>query len=109
MDGLNTGGSIEVEGGHNASYGTPYDAFGGNVYLIGGNAHGNYPGGSIMLAGGTGSTGGGVIISTDGTKPPCNSANSGMLWYTQGGTDVKDSFEICAKDAANSYAWRTLW
>jgi len=108
MDGVNSGGSIEVEGGHSVSGGT-LNSQGGNVLLNGGNANGSYPGGSIILAGGTGSTGGGIIIRTNGSKAGCNAANRGMLWYTQGGAGVKDSLEICAKDATDTYAWRALW
>ena len=109
MDGVDTGGSIEVEGGHNANTGTPYNALGGNVLLIGGDASGSYPGGSVILAGGTGSPGGGVIINTNSTQPPCNSSIRGMLWFIQGAINIKDSFEICAKDASNNYTWRVLW
>jgi hypothetical protein len=109
MDLVNTGGSVEVEGGHNASTGLGYAAIGGNILLNGGNANGSYSGGSIILAGGTGSPGGGVIIRTNSSKPGCSSGNRGMFWFTQGATGVKDSLEVCAKDAANAYAWRTLW
>ena len=66
-------------------------------------------GGSVILAGGTGSLGGGVIINTNGTQPPCDSSIRGMLWFIQGAPNIKDSFEICAKDASNSYTWRTLY
>jgi len=110
---VNTGGSIEVEGGHNASTGAPYAAIGGNVLINGGNANnGAYSGGSIILTGGnglSGASGGGVILMTNGTKPGCSSTNRGMLWYTQGGSNVTDLLEVCAKDATNAYAWRALW
>ena len=53
-------------------------------------------------------TNGGVVYTT-GTKPGCTSSARGATWFTQGASGVKDSFEVCAKDAANSYAWRVLY
>ena len=55
------------------------------------------------------STNGGVILSTSGSQPDCNSASRGMLWFIQGEAGVKDSLQICAKDAGDAYAWRTIW
>jgi hypothetical protein len=43
------------------------------------------------------------------SKPACSSTTDGMISFTQGATGVKDSLEVCAKDAANAYAWRTLY
>ena len=31
------------------------------------------------------------------------------LLVTQGAAGVKDNVEVCAKDAANVYAWRTIY
>ncbi|MER3446522.1 MAG: hypothetical protein C4291_06600 [Candidatus Dadabacteria bacterium] len=42
-------------------------------------------------------------------KPACNSDTVGTTWFTPGATGVKDTYEICAKDATNNYAWRTLY
>lgn len=50
-----------------------------------------------------------ITLNTSATKPPCNSAQRGQLWYTRNGTGVKDSLETCAKDAGDTYAWRTLY
>jgi hypothetical protein len=33
----------------------------------------------------------------------------GAFWVTQGGAGVKDPVEVCAKDAANAYAWRNFY
>lgn len=44
-----------------------------------------------------------------GTRPTCASGIRGTYWYTQGGTGVKDAVEVCAKDAADAYAWRTIY
>jgi hypothetical protein len=60
-------------------------------------------------------SGGNVAISaslttlTSGTQPGCASGTRGSVWYTPGTTGVKDLVQVCAKDAANGYAWRTLY
>lgn len=43
------------------------------------------------------------------TQQACSATTRGTLWYTQGAAGVKDSVQICTKDAADAYAWRTLW
>lgn len=43
------------------------------------------------------------------TRPTCDSTRSGQLWYFAGGSGVKDTVDICAKDAANAYAWRAIY
>jgi hypothetical protein len=43
------------------------------------------------------------------TQPSCTVQTGGRLWFTVGGTGVKDSLEVCAKDAAAVYAWRGLY
>lgn len=55
------------------------------------------------------SSSGTIQINDGGTKPTCDSTKRGMLWQDFGGTGTKDTVEICAKDAADSYAWRTLY
>ena len=52
---------------------------------------------------------GGARLNTTASKPTCNSAARGTFWVTQGSTGVKDAVEICAKDAAEAYAWRVLY
>ncbi|MCX6792437.1 MAG: hypothetical protein NTY12_00200 [Candidatus Falkowbacteria bacterium] len=53
---------------------------------------------------------GGVKLNTVTAKPVCSDAtNRGTFWVTQGGTGVADSVEVCAKDASNAYAWRTIY
>jgi hypothetical protein len=44
-----------------------------------------------------------------GTLPSCGSDTQGTLWYTPGGTGVKDAVQVCAKDSSNVYAWRTIY
>jgi len=50
---------------------------------------------------------GGVRLIT-GTKGTCDATLRGTLWYTSGGAG-KDSVQVCAKDAAGTYAWRTIY
>jgi hypothetical protein len=52
---------------------------------------------------------GGIRLNTVTAKPACDSTTRGTTWFTQGGAGVKDSYEVCAKDAADAYAWRTLY
>lgn len=43
------------------------------------------------------------------SMPACSTAVRGRLWFSAGGTGAKDGLAVCAKDAANVYAWRTLY
>jgi hypothetical protein len=43
------------------------------------------------------------------TRPTCAVEFAGRLWFRAGGTGVQDHLEVCAKDAANAYAWRVLY
>lgn len=53
---------------------------------------------------------GGVRLNTATAQPTCDATNgSGTFWFTNGGAGVKDSLQVCAKDAAGAYAWRTLY
>jgi hypothetical protein len=52
---------------------------------------------------------GGVRMNTTDAKPTCDATVRGTFWFTQGATNVKDTLQICTKDASNIYAWRTLW
>lgn len=53
----------------------------------------------------------GVQLNYAGTaaKPSCDSTVRGMLWYVAAAGGVKDDVQVCAKDAANAYAWRTIY
>jgi hypothetical protein len=52
---------------------------------------------------------GSIRLNTTIAKPTCDSSQRGTLWFTQGGAGVKDTLEVCAKDATDVYAWRTLY
>jgi hypothetical protein len=41
--------------------------------------------------------------------PACASGYGGLIWYIAGATGVKDAVQVCAKDAGNTFAWRTLY
>jgi hypothetical protein len=52
---------------------------------------------------------GGVRLNTVTAKPTCDATVRGTLWVTQGGAGVKDAVEVCAKDAGDVFAWRTIF
>jgi hypothetical protein len=52
---------------------------------------------------------GGVKLNTLTAKPACDATVRGTVWVTQGTAGVKDSVEVCAKDAMDVFAWRTLF
>ncbi len=44
-----------------------------------------------------------------GAKPTASAAIRGGIWYDAGGAGVADTFEVCRKDAADAYAWVSLF
>jgi len=52
---------------------------------------------------------GGLRVNTTATKPTCDSSQRGTFWVTQSGAGVQDSVQVCAKSAADAYAWRTIY
>jgi len=70
-------------------------------------------GGTTISIGGDLSVGkidstGGIQLNT-GAQPACDLSTRGTLWFTQSASGVKDTLEVCAKDATDAYAWRTVW
>jgi hypothetical protein len=61
--------------------------------------------------------GGGTSVSAQGAlrnlpfgaQPACDSTSRGMFWHAQGGTGATDSVTVCAKNSADTYAWRTIF
>lgn len=49
------------------------------------------------------------VTWTTGTKPACVAGIRGTVYYVAGATTVLDTFEVCRKDAADVYAWITLF
>ena len=43
------------------------------------------------------------------TEPVCIAALRGRVWFVAGGSGIKDSFSVCAKDAGDVYAWRSIY
>ena len=52
---------------------------------------------------------GGVRLNTVTAQPTCDSTARGTFWAVQGAAGVKDSVQVCAKDAGDAYAWRTVY
>ena len=52
---------------------------------------------------------GGVRLNTATAKPTCSSTVRGTFWVAQGTTGVADTVEVCVKDAAEAYSWKTLY
>ena len=52
---------------------------------------------------------GGIRLNTTTSKPTCDVDTRGTLWFTQGGTSVADTLEVCAKNAGDTYAWVPLY
>ena len=42
-------------------------------------------------------------------QPTCSSTITGQFWYSGPSTGVKDSVSVCAADATDAYAWRTIY
>lgn len=108
---------------HNATTGT--DISGGNLTIVAPGGTGSSTGGTIafqtapVLASGTTAQTpvdrltipktGGIQLVTASTKPTCDSAARGQLFYVAGGAGVADTYEVCTKDNADAYAWRTIF
>lgn len=52
---------------------------------------------------------GGMRLNTNTAKPTCDTTARGTFWAFKGGAGVKDTVEVCAKDAGDAYAWRTIY
>jgi hypothetical protein len=42
-------------------------------------------------------------------RPACAAAFAGRIWYTAGGTGVKDQVAVCVKDATDTYQWGDIY
>jgi hypothetical protein len=51
---------------------------------------------------------GGLQLNTE-VAPTCAAAFAGLFTYTAGGAGVKDTVQVCAKDGADSYAYRAIY
>ena len=50
-----------------------------------------------------------TIQLTPQPGPTCNSSSRGTFNYIAGSKGQKDTVQVCAKDAADTFAWRTLY
>lgn len=46
---------------------------------------------------------------TGASRPTCDSNARGTFWYAPGAGGVKDTVDVCTKDAGDAYAWRTIY
>lgn len=52
---------------------------------------------------------GAIQMEDEGTKPTCVVGERFTIWVDAGAASVKDTVEVCAKAADDSYAWRALY
>lgn len=50
-----------------------------------------------------------VFQMSSSTAPTCDSTTQGQLRYHAGGSGVKDSVQVCAKDATDTWTWRAIY
>ena len=63
-----------------------------------------------VISGSTGKgTFNGGVLAGNAAAPTCDASHRGIFWYVPGGAGVKDVVEVCAKDAADAYAWRSIY
>lgn len=48
-------------------------------------------------------------LTLQSTTLPCDSTTPGNFNFIAGGAGVKDTVQVCAKDASNNYAYRTIY
>ena len=48
------------------------------------------------------------FIGASGTST-CDATRRGTIWYSPGGTDVKDTLSVCYKNTSDGYVWGTLY
>lgn len=49
------------------------------------------------------------VQAVAGTEPTCDESARGLIWTVAGGAGVADTVRVCAKDAADAFAWRTIY
>jgi hypothetical protein len=49
------------------------------------------------------------LTLSGGVRPVCDAGMRGTFWYAPGAAGVKDTVDVCAKDAANVYGWRAIY
>jgi len=49
------------------------------------------------------------VQAVAGTEPTCDESARGLIWTVAGGAGVADTVKVCAKDAGDAFAWRTIY
>jgi hypothetical protein len=49
------------------------------------------------------------VQAVAGTEPTCDESARGLIWTVAGDTGVADQVKVCAKDAGDVFAWRTIY
>ena len=57
----------------------------------------------------SGRVSGAGVQAVAGTEPTCDESARGPIWTVAGDTGVADTVKVCAKDAADVFAWRTIY
>jgi hypothetical protein len=65
--------------------------------------------GAGLAVGGNAVIGGLLQLVGQPGAPTCDASKRGALFFVQGGSGVQDQLLLCAKDASDSYAWRTVF
>jgi len=76
-----------------------FNQYAGNVLV--GTANDTGSGAPLQIAG--------SIQLANAAPPTCDARHRGEILYSAGTTGVKDSVEVCAKDALDAYAWRPIY
>jgi hypothetical protein len=64
---------------------------------------------TVLPSGALLQVGGGSMQLVGATQPACDAAHRGAIWYFAGAAGVKDTVNVCAKDADDAYAWRVIY
>jgi hypothetical protein len=71
----------------------------GKVWILGGDTAGR----ELEVNGGLR-----FVNFTSKAKPACDASARGTFWVTQGTPGQADAVEVCTKDSADTYAWRSI-
>lgn len=94
---------------NNTFIGTRNAANASDMNLIGANSSDMIILGSVFNPAGTRIVFANQPQLSSATAPPCDATTRGTFNYTAGGAGVKDSVQVCGKDASDAYAWRTVY
>ena len=52
---------------------------------------------------------GGLRLNTSVGQPVCASGQRGTFWVVESGAGIKDSVQVCVKNASDTYIWSTIY